>query len=51
MSESHKFATYCPCEKCDESAEVIYWTHHCGGSQKLMNMDIFIATIVKKDII
>ena len=35
MSESHKFATFCPCEKCEESDEVIYWNHHCGGSQKI----------------
>ena len=32
MSEMRGWATYFPCEKCEESDEVIYWKHHCGGS-------------------
>ena len=35
MSERYRLATFCPCEKCEKSDEVIYWEHICGGSQTI----------------
>ena len=52
MSESHKFATYCPCEKCEESAEVIYWKDNiCGGSQNIDEQGYIYCDNCQKKII